>query len=156
MRGRISSPAATVKVPTSNSLTSPRRSGGASQIRYAQRSASTDVFPEPAAADTSTLRPTVSIARFCCGVHFVDDLALEVPVEASGIARLLYGALDDFIARVARQRPIAIHDRIEAAHRAIRTVRARRVQAHPIRLRLNLPIDDLIRELTDATTHQVQ
>src|SRR3954466_7798209 len=154
MRVRISCAAATVKVTTSNSFTSQRFSGGASQIRYAQRSANTDVLPDPAAADTSTLRPTVSIARFCCGVHFVDDLALEVPEEASGITRLLYGALDDFIARVARQRPIAIHDRIEGAPGESRTVRARRVQPKPVWFDVNLPGDDLIREFTDSTSHQ--
>src|SRR4051812_16429399 len=69
MRAFISAAAASVKVTTSSSSTS--HGGEASQTRYAQRSASTAVFPDPAAADTSRLRPVVAMAAHCSSVHFV-------------------------------------------------------------------------------------
>src|SRR5687768_3384251 len=75
MRPFISAAAASVKVTTRSWLTLHR--GFASHTRCTQRSASTDVFPDPAAADTSRLPPVVVIARSCSGVHLralLDDI----------------------------------------------------------------------------------
>src|SRR4051812_11651438 len=79
MRSFISAAAASVNVTTRRSVTEQR--SGASQTRYAQRSASTDVFPDPAAADTSTL-PVARIALSCSSVH------LRGEVEAADSAMI--------------------------------------------------------------------
>jgi len=73
MRAFISAAADSVKVTTNSSLTS--QVGLASHNRYAQRSANTLVFPDPAAAETSRLLPVVEMASFWASVQcFVAEL----------------------------------------------------------------------------------
>src|SRR4029079_18688168 len=67
MRDFISAAAASVNVTTSSSSTS--QGSGASQTRYAHRSASTAVLPDPAAAETSRLRPVVAMPAHCALVQ---------------------------------------------------------------------------------------
>src|ERR671913_584717 len=89
MRPFISAAAASVKVTTRSWLTLQR--GCASQTRWTQRSARTDVFPEPAAAETRRLVPVVVIARSCSAVHLRGALLND-------IGRLLHDALEDLFA----------------------------------------------------------
>src|SRR5947209_8643556 len=71
MRDFISAAAASVNVTTSSSSTS--HGSLASQTRCAHRSASTAVLPEPAAADTRRLLPTVVIPAHCSRVQEVEE-----------------------------------------------------------------------------------
>src|SRR5205823_12123364 len=111
IRDFISAAAASVKVTTSSSSTS--QCGFASQTRCAQRSASTAVLPDPAAAETSKLRPVVLIPAHCGSVHL---LAAGLIGGLFAIARPL--GLDDLQHRRAlhrRQVQVLIDPRIEPA-----------------------------------------
>src|SRR5688572_14700002 len=114
MRERISAAAASVNVTTSSSVTSQRCGGCASHTRYAHRSASTDVLPDPAAADTSRLWPTVWIARRCSAVH----LSVESGIGCASAAKL-GGRLDHAIAIDFRQIAVTLPRRIKSTDAAI-------------------------------------
>src|SRR5688572_26951030 len=136
MRERISMAAASVKVTTSSWLTLQR--GWASQIRCTQRCARTEVFPDPAAAETSRLLPLAVIASSCCGVQ---DL-LEV--------ELLMLLLDQLCQQILALRrwdvAVAVDGGIEAANRLVLAVGAGAHRAHAIGADGDIAGDDLVGE----------
>src|SRR5580658_133118 len=123
MRCFISAAAESVNVTTSSRLIS--QGGLASQTRWTQRSASTAVFPDPAAALTSRLRPTVENAARWLGVQGRED----VPVDSA-----IGDPLEHFFAIDGGEMVEGTSRFVEAAEVLKLTVRARRYLANPIRL----------------------
>ena len=96
-RSRISAAAAFVNVTTSSSVMSTGLS--LSRRRRIMRSTRTAVLPDPAAADSSSVCPRLSMAACCSGVH-----AMFAPSFVQFFQQILFPYRHDVIAVVGQLR----------------------------------------------------
>src|SRR5688500_18316008 len=153
MRAFISAAAASVKVTTRSWLTLQR--GLASQTRWTQRSARTEVLPEPAAAETRRLVPVVVIARSCSGVH-LRAAAAAAAALLDDIGRLLHDALEDLFAADVLDVVVVVEGRVEAADAPVRAVGTGRDGAHAVGLEVDDTGHDAVGGLRDEFADSVE
>src|SRR6267378_1472602 len=115
-------------------------------MRCTHRCARTEVFPEPAAADTSRLLPAEVIASFCCGVG----------VSLVLLTMLLRQLLEQIITAHGLDIAIPIDGWIKPAHAAIFAAGAGRDCSQAIRPDRHLAFHDLIAKFSQLQPHFLQ